>query len=148
MKSIDKNGIKYYYNQALIRFACLAQSVEHSAVNRSVGGSSPSTGANYKALCNFRGLYNLKTKEGLERADKCTILWIVHPPRRDSADNEKLICVWCYPVHCKLNTEYQAEQVPQNNDIIKTCTPCRVPHCAHSVCRHFFRSGRYVVFCE
>ncbi len=25
--------------------ACLAQSVEHSAVNRSVGGSSPSTGA-------------------------------------------------------------------------------------------------------
>ena len=27
------------------KFACLAQSVEHSAVNRSVGGSSPSTGA-------------------------------------------------------------------------------------------------------
>ena len=26
-------------------FACLAQSVEHAAVNRSVGGSSPSTGA-------------------------------------------------------------------------------------------------------
>ena len=26
-------------------YACLAQSVEHAAVNRSVGGPSPSTGA-------------------------------------------------------------------------------------------------------
>ena len=29
-------------------FACLAQSVEHAAVNRSVVGSSPTTGATHK----------------------------------------------------------------------------------------------------
>ena len=31
--------------QSKIIYACLAQSVEHAAVNRSVGGPSPSTGA-------------------------------------------------------------------------------------------------------
>lgn len=44
-KIVDKNAYKDYYKQAFKIFACLAQSVEHSAVNRSVGGPSPSTGA-------------------------------------------------------------------------------------------------------
>ena len=37
--------IKIIINKHSKYFACLAQSVEHSAVNRSVGGPSPSTGA-------------------------------------------------------------------------------------------------------
>ena len=47
-KSVDKNPAEDYYYQAY-RNACLAQPVEHAAVNRSVGGSSPSTGARKEA---------------------------------------------------------------------------------------------------
>ena len=41
------------------KFACLAQPVEHAAVNRSVGGSSPSTGARKHLMlrCFFLALF-------------------------------------------------------------------------------------------
>ena len=46
----------------LIRYSSLAQSVEHSAVNRSVVGSSPTGGA-YKASCYIRNVrfFSLKS---------------------------------------------------------------------------------------
>ena len=58
--------IKIIINKHSKYFACLAQSVEHSAVNRSVGGPSPSTGAkkNVKTfffLCLFGDLYPCRT---------------------------------------------------------------------------------------
>ena len=42
---MTKTLIKIIINKHSKYFACLAQSVEHSAVNRGVGGPSPSTGA-------------------------------------------------------------------------------------------------------
>lgn len=63
---MTKTLIKIIINKHSKYFACLAQSVEHSAVNRSVGGPSPSTGAkkNVKTfffLCLFGDLYPCRT---------------------------------------------------------------------------------------
>ena len=63
---MTKTLIKIIINKHSKYFACLAQSVEHSAVNRSVGGPSPSTGAkkNVKTFFFFVpvfGLYPCRT---------------------------------------------------------------------------------------
>ena len=61
-KCVDKSVFCNYYIKA-IKNACLAQSVEHAAVNRSVGGSSPSTSANkYMAPVNKQVFFFLSPR--------------------------------------------------------------------------------------
>ena len=133
--------IKIIINKHSKYFACLAQSVEHSAVNRSVGGPSPSTGAK-KNVKTFFFCACLETCTPAAQSCGGTLC-------HDTSSELDALCVVNKFTH---NATSRGPFFLYKSQMdVKTFfffvpvwdrTPCRTIVRRHFVPRHFFRTGR------